>query len=488
MTISRRDVLTHGAALAAAAALPGEAQAEVARRQVVKLRPNVSSLAPGHPILVSYRTAINAMKALPTSDPRNWTRQAQIHQGNNTVRCPHGNWYFLPWHRAYLVAFERICRQLSNNPNFALPYWDWTANPQLPAAFAAQTFGGQPNALFNNTRSSQTVTIPNNIAGSAVMASINAETTFEIFGSSKPPAQNSTAQQFQIAPGASGPLESTPHNGVHVRIGGNMGTFMSPLDPIFWLHHCNIDRIWDAWNRMGRANTSNPLWRNFPFNNQFSVPSGSGTAPFNVAVSGLLNIQALGYRYVPPLFLPAQLMVAKPVVDLSKLTQIAQVQAPQSAKLNTVLDVSVKLNQPQAAALKKIQPLAPPAPTAAAKAPAPTPAPGRILAFIRDVEPPANGNTEVRVFINHPDLKPDTPPQDQHYVGSFTFFGTPDDHAGHEGKQTFLFDLTETVRRLSVTESLVTDDIKVQLMPVPIPGVPSADLQFKVGRIDIAIV
>ena len=125
MTLSRRHVLTHGAALTAAAALPAEAQA-----QSVLLRPNVSNLAPNHPILVSYRTAINAMKALPQSDPRNWTRQAQIHQGNNTVRCPHGNWYFLPWHRAYLLAFERICRQLSGNPSFALPYWDWTANPR----------------------------------------------------------------------------------------------------------------------------------------------------------------------------------------------------------------------------------------------------------------------------------------------------------------------------------------------------------------------
>src|SRR5262245_7212916 len=304
MKLSRRDVLTHGAALTAAATLPAEAQA-----QTVLLRPNVSNLAPNHPILVSYRTAINAMKALPQSDPRNWTRQAQIHQGNNQVRCPHNNWYFLPWHRAYLLAFERICRQLSGNPSFALPYWDWTANPQLPAAFAAQTFNGQPNALFDSTRSSQTVTIPTNIAGSMVMANLYAETTFEIFGSAKPAAQNNTNQQWQIAQAPTGPLEGGPHNSVHGRISGNMGTYMSPLDPIFWLHHCNIDRIWDQWNRLGRANTSNALWRNFAFNNQFRVPSGNTTTPFNVAVTGLLSIQQLGYRYVSPIFLPGSLLV-----------------------------------------------------------------------------------------------------------------------------------------------------------------------------------
>jgi tyrosinase len=483
MTLSRRRVLTHGAALTAAAVLPAEAQA-----QTVLQRPNVNSLAANHPILVSYRAAINAMKALPTTDPRNWTRQAQIHQGNNTVRCPHGNWYFLPWHRAYLLAFERICRQLSGNPNFALPYWDWTAHPQLPATFATPTFNGQPNALFDNTRNSQTVTIPTNVTGSTVMANILAETTFEIFGSSKPFGQNNTTQPWQIAGGATGPLEGTPHNGVHGRIGGNMGTYMSPLDPIFWLHHCNIDRIWDQWNRMGRSNTSNTLWRNFAFNNQFRVPSGSSTAPFNVAVSGLLSIQALGYRYVNPIFFPGQLLISKSIIDLSKLTQISKVVAPQPARINAALDVGVKLNAPQVAMLRKIQPLTPTAPTGTAKALAPTPAPGRILAFIRDVEPPANGNTEVRVFVNNPDLKPDTSPQDRHYVGSFTFFGAAADHAGHGEKQTFLFDLTETVRRLSVTDSNVTDNIQVQLMPVPIPGVPSTDLQFKVGSIEIATV
>jgi len=133
--LDRRTVLKHSAALALTAGLP----ATEALAQTTLLRRPVSAMAGSDPILVSYRAAVKKMKELPTSDPRNWTRQAQIHQGSSTLRCPHGNWFFLPWHRAYLVAFERICRQLSGNPNFALPYWDWTANPQLPAAFAFPT-------------------------------------------------------------------------------------------------------------------------------------------------------------------------------------------------------------------------------------------------------------------------------------------------------------------------------------------------------------
>jgi tyrosinase len=37
------------------------------------------------------------------------------------------------------------------------------------------------------------------------------------------------------------------HNRVHVWVGGAMGTGMSPNDPVFWLHHCMIDRLWSGW-------------------------------------------------------------------------------------------------------------------------------------------------------------------------------------------------------------------------------------------------
>src|SRR5262245_37196134 len=160
MKLRRRTVLKHGAAFALMA-LPGaEALAQTLKQKVTKIppvfrlpvtRPNVNSLAANDPNLEAYRTAITAMKALPASDQRNWTKQAEIHQNN----CPHRNWFFLPWHRAYLVAFERIIRQMSGKSDFALPFWDWTANPQLPAAFAAPMHNGQPNPLFDNTRTSQ---------------------------------------------------------------------------------------------------------------------------------------------------------------------------------------------------------------------------------------------------------------------------------------------------------------------------------------------
>ena len=484
MTLSRRHVLTHGAALTAAAVLPAEAQA-----QSVLLRPNVSSLAPNHPILVSYRTAINAMKALPQSDPRNWTRQAQIHQGNNTVRCPHGNWYFLPWHRAYLLAFERICRQLSGNANFALPYWDWTANPQLPAAFAAATFNGQPNALFDNTRSSQTVTIPTNIAGSTVMANIYAETTFEIFGSARPAG----AEQHQpaMADRATERPDRSKAGRTTACMAASAATWAPTCRRSIRSSGCTIATsiasgtggiAWAAptpatrCGAISRSTTSSACRRATPARRTTSRSPVCSTSSNSAIATSI------------PIYLPSQLLVARRLIDLSKITQIAKVAAPAPARINAALDVNVRLNAPQVATLRKIRPLTPSTGAAKGLGAAPVAAPDRILAFIRDVEPPANGNAEVRVFVNHPDPKPDTSPQDRHYVGSFTFFGAMGDHAGHGGGQTFLFDLTETVRKLSITDSNVTDDIKVQLVPVPMPGVPATDLQFKVGSIEVATV
>jgi tyrosinase len=54
-------------------------------------------------------------------------------------------------------------------------------------------------------------------------------------------------------------LEGLPHNNVHNYIGGvgpwdpgpygNMTNFLSPVDPVFYLHHANMDRLWDVWSR-----------------------------------------------------------------------------------------------------------------------------------------------------------------------------------------------------------------------------------------------
>ena len=69
---------------------------------------------------------------------------------------------------------------------------------------------------------------------------------------------------------------------------------LSSRDPIFFLHHANVDRLWTAWNGRGNANSPEPMWRDFAFNRNFVSPGGSA---WNVAVGDLGSPAALGYRY-----------------------------------------------------------------------------------------------------------------------------------------------------------------------------------------------
>jgi tyrosinase len=44
-----------------------------------------------------------------------------------------------------------------------------------------------------------------------------------------------------------GLLESY-HDTVHVWVGGTMANIhISPADPLFWMHHAQVDRIWSLW-------------------------------------------------------------------------------------------------------------------------------------------------------------------------------------------------------------------------------------------------
>jgi tyrosinase len=131
--------------------------------------------------------------------------------------------------------YERTVRQLTGHNDFALPYWDWTADRQLPAAFSQPTWNGQTNPLYESQRSmSPTDSLPDEIVGQGVIATILGETPFETFGTSRPSGQDSLDQSWINCEGCgvSGTLEATPHNNVHNIVGGLMGGTQSALDPI----------------------------------------------------------------------------------------------------------------------------------------------------------------------------------------------------------------------------------------------------------------
>src|ERR1700739_2181139 len=140
MTISRRNVLLQGCAIGAgviAAEIPGVvglAQGQPPQRR------SLGDLPLSDPIVQAWRDGVAQLSQKPAGEAISWANFANIHgnaRGFNL--CPHGNWYFLPWHRAFLLMYERTVRKLTRHNDFALPFWDWTANPPLPGAFGAPT-------------------------------------------------------------------------------------------------------------------------------------------------------------------------------------------------------------------------------------------------------------------------------------------------------------------------------------------------------------
>jgi tyrosinase len=76
------------------------------------------------PIISAWLDAVRMLKEPTRPAPINWTSLANIHgTAASFNQCPHGNWYFLPWHRGYLLMYERVVRQLTGFNDFALPYW-----------------------------------------------------------------------------------------------------------------------------------------------------------------------------------------------------------------------------------------------------------------------------------------------------------------------------------------------------------------------------
>lgn len=246
----------------------------------VRIRKNIYSFSanPEDLPITSLKNGVAAMRARNASDPTSWAYQARMHAINSGAaaalqdQCQHRQFFFFSWHRMYIYYFERILRKASGDPKLNLPYWNYTdvdAQRVIPEVFRLPADVAS-NALYNGTR---------NVAynGGAGLPASDVQynsgfslTNFTSTTSGVPTFGGGTvsAPQHFPSPGRSGQIEMSPHNNVHNDIGGDMATGESPRDPIFWLHHANIDRLWKKWLTLGggRSNpTGNNTWMNQTF-------------------------------------------------------------------------------------------------------------------------------------------------------------------------------------------------------------------------------
>jgi len=123
---------------------------------------------------------------------------------------------FLAWHRAYLYRMEQVLQ--SHVPGVTIPYWDWAHNPTLPSWLLL------PAGVTRGPDTSRTPPTQSDIDTNVLPVADYVTFTHNLEGY---------------------------HNTMHMYAGGNKMPYpaVSPQDPLFWLHHANIDRIWDQWQK-----------------------------------------------------------------------------------------------------------------------------------------------------------------------------------------------------------------------------------------------
>jgi tyrosinase len=488
-----------------------------------------------NPDLFWYAKGVGVMQALPLDNPNSWWFFAAIHgeyitgetefpgwgfipgppqvpitplpsqnlQDLYWEQCQHQSWYFAPWHRGYLVALEAQIRaavvSLGGPADWALPYWNYFGPGnayEMPPAFTQQTLpDGTPNPLFVAARygplSDFNIFVPIPPVSEACMTNTiytgsNAVTPLPGFGG--------PATGFSHFGGTSGNLERNPHNPVHGFVGGNApdnptwGLMADPgiagLDPIFYLHHSNIDRMWAAWNANGNSNPTDANWLNGPAaigERAFAMPMPDGSS-WVYTPADVNSLDQLEYTYddlaapvSPQPFnaLAQRLMKLGAAPDAARTAQGAQMDSGENAELVGANDGALRIKSSGARATVRLDPDVRGKVSASLAEASETNLPDHVYLQLENVRGTRDSYI-LDVSVN------------QQRAGSVALFGLrkatlKDGQHGGQGL-TFVLDITNIIDDLFLNNTLEADSLDVRI--VPNQAVPES-AEITVGRVSV---
>lgn len=260
-----------------------------AQRQAVPVRhrPNIAEMTA--PQIGELRDALKEL--IDRRDDRGYQRWAGVHGLPLPMFChqAHGTPAFLPWHRAYLYRFERALRDTGRD--VMLPWWDWTKDRAVPAAYGEETRpDGSANPLYSVRIND--LALQEGLEGRGSERSVELAERPDTYREPDLPGTHlptvgeiERLLEFHDFQRFTGNLDDY-HGNVHIWVGGHMTDVpFAAYDPLFWAHHCMIDRLWRIWQLK---------WP------QASFPAelhGQVMEPFNLTAGMVLDPTALGYDY-----------------------------------------------------------------------------------------------------------------------------------------------------------------------------------------------
>jgi len=313
-SISRRDFVKGMAALPLAMGVSGKAWGQT----TLKIRYDIAS-PEGQQMMALYADAVRQMQALGPDNPMSWlwqwythfvngttTKANEINRIFGTTTTPQRSlanemWNtcqshsgqnsnnFLPWHRLYIYYFERIVRQVCGHPEFTLPYWNYTSSDPAQRGVMPEQFRLPDDPLY----------------GSLYVA-----TRGSLANSGQPIQQYQTGDQMDITDamlktnystvdsvqGFCRAVDSGIHGRIHVLTGTSKDMGSVPYagqDPLFFVHHANIDRMWASWNKNGGKNPpTTETWTQAAF-----VFSDANGVRVSRKLSTAFSILGMGYDY-----------------------------------------------------------------------------------------------------------------------------------------------------------------------------------------------
>jgi Common central domain of tyrosinase len=299
MAFTRRELLASAVALTSVGIAGQKLPVRAEAAGLPMPRMPLDEFANSPELVAALRKGVNAMKQRKPSDPLSWFYQAAIHGvtdekiaqavkddpnvGNVNIKkywnqCPHmgqNSANFLPWHRAHTFYFERILRMHAEREDFSLPYWNYcdpTNDRKFPKIYGIQYLDGDLNnndpaninPLWDEERDFYFTTYQHPLTDKLPVLALTDQAIDATAAIESPVFFGETEQTgfgggiADDDPSTRGLLESSPHDQIHRAIGGIVGSHSGDMatpptaafDPVFSVHHANVDWLWVQWSCM----------------------------------------------------------------------------------------------------------------------------------------------------------------------------------------------------------------------------------------------